>query len=67
MRKTTVFASLRLSLKMRNGELKEEVNESQKEGVRVRNRGRRWVDAGLSQTVIDCVKQHSWSSSISHQ
>ena len=33
MRKTTVFASLRLSLKMRNGVLKEAVNESQKEGV----------------------------------
>ena len=33
MRKTTVFASLRLSLKIRNGVLKEEVNESQKEGV----------------------------------
>ena len=33
MRKTTVFASLRLSLKMRNGIFKEEVNESQKEGV----------------------------------
>ena len=33
MRKTIVFASLRLSLKMRNGVLKEEVNESQKEGV----------------------------------
>ena len=33
MRKTTVFASLRLSLKMRNGVLKEEVSESQKEGV----------------------------------
>ena len=33
MRKTTMFASLRLSLKMRNGVLKEEVSESQKEGV----------------------------------
>ena len=33
MKKTTVFASLRLSLRMRNGVLKEEVSESQKEGV----------------------------------
>ena len=33
MRKTTVFASLRLSLRMRNGVLKEDVSESQKEGV----------------------------------
>ena len=33
MKKTTVFASLRISLRMRNGVLKEEVNESQKEGV----------------------------------
>ena len=33
MRKTTVFASLRLSLRMRNGVLKEELWESQKEGV----------------------------------
>ena len=33
MRKTTVFASLRLSLRMRNGVLKEEVSESQNEGV----------------------------------
>ena len=30
-----MFASLRLSLKMRNGVLKEEVSESQKEGVEV--------------------------------
>ena len=33
MKKTTVFASLRVSLRMRNGVLKEEVSESQKEGV----------------------------------
>ena len=33
MRKTTVFASLRLSLRMRNGVLKEEMSESQKEGI----------------------------------
>ena len=33
MKKTTVFASLRLSLRMRNGVLKEEVSDSQKEGV----------------------------------
>ena len=33
MKKTTVFASLRLSLRMRNVVLKEEVSESQKEGV----------------------------------
>ena len=33
MKKTTVFASLRLSLGMRNGVLKEEMSESQKEGV----------------------------------
>ena len=33
MKKTTVFASLRLSLRMRNGVLKEEVSESQMEGV----------------------------------
>ena len=30
---TTVFASLRLSLRMRKGVFKEEVSESQKEGV----------------------------------
>ena len=35
MRKTTVFASLRLSLRMRNGVLKEQVSESQKEGIEV--------------------------------
>ena len=33
MKKTTVFASLRLSLRMGNGVLKEEVSESQKEGL----------------------------------
>ena len=33
MKKTTVFASLRLSLRMRKGVFKEEVSESQKEGV----------------------------------
>ena len=33
MKKTTVFASLRISLRMRKGVFKEEVNESQKEGV----------------------------------
>ena len=33
MKKTTVFASLRMSLRMRNGVFKEEVSESQKEGV----------------------------------
>ena len=32
MKKITVFASLRVSLRMRNGVLKEEVRESQKEG-----------------------------------
>ena len=31
---TTVFASLRLSLRMRKGVFKEEVSESQKEGVK---------------------------------
>ena len=30
MKNTTVFASLRISLRMRNGVLKEEVSESQK-------------------------------------
>ena len=35
MKKTTVFASLRISLRMRKGAFKEEVNESQKEGVEV--------------------------------
>ena len=24
--------------------------------------GRRWADAGISQIVIDCVKQHPWIS-----
>ena len=33
MKKTTVFASLRLSLRMRKGVFKEEVSESQKEEV----------------------------------
>ena len=33
MKRTTVFASLRLSLRMKNGVLKEEVSESQMEGV----------------------------------
>ena len=33
MKKTTMFASLRLSLRMRNVVLKEEVSESQKEGI----------------------------------
>ena len=33
MKKTTVFASLRISLRMRKGLFKEEVSESQKEGV----------------------------------
>ena len=33
MKKTTVFASLRISLRMRKGVFKEEVSESQKEGV----------------------------------
>ena len=33
MKKTTVFASLRISLKMWKGVFKEEVSESQKEGV----------------------------------
>ena len=33
MKKTTMFASLRLSLRMRNGVLKEEMSESQKEGI----------------------------------
>ena len=33
MKKTIVFASLRLSLRMRKGVFKEEVSESQKEGV----------------------------------
>ena len=36
MRKTTVFASLRLSLRMRKGVFKEEVSESQKEGEKQR-------------------------------
>ena len=33
MKKTTVFASLRTSLRMRKGVFKEEVSEPQKEGV----------------------------------
>ena len=33
MKKTTVFASLRLSLRMRKGVLKEEVSEFLKEGL----------------------------------
>ena len=33
MKKTTVFASLRLSLRMRKGVFKEEVSESLKEGL----------------------------------
>ena len=33
MKKTTVFASLRLSLRMRKGVLKEEVSEFPKEGL----------------------------------
>ena len=33
MKKTTQFASLRISLRMRNGVFKEEMSESQKEGV----------------------------------
>ena len=33
MKKVAVFASLRLSLRMRKGVFKEEVSESQKEGV----------------------------------
>ena len=32
MKETTVFASLRLSLRMRKGVFKEEMSESQKEG-----------------------------------
>ena len=62
-----MFASLRLSLRIRKGVFKEEVNESQKEGVKgEKHRGRRWADAGLSQTVTGCVKQHSWINSIDH-
>ena len=33
MKKTTVFASLRISLRMRNGVFKEEMSESWKEGL----------------------------------
>ena len=33
MKKTTVFASLRISLRMRNGVFKEEMSESRKEGL----------------------------------
>ena len=33
MKKTTVFASLRISLRVRKGVFKEEVSESQKEGL----------------------------------
>ena len=33
MKKTTVFASLRISLRMRKGVFKEEMSEFQKEGV----------------------------------
>ena len=33
MKKTAVFASLRLPLRLRKGLFKEEVSESQKEGV----------------------------------
>ena len=33
MKRVAVFASLRLSLRMRKGVFKEEVSESQKEGV----------------------------------
>ena len=33
MRKTTVFASLRISLRVRKGVFKEEVSESPKQGV----------------------------------
>lgn len=45
---------------MRKDVFKEEVNESQKGGMeRERHRGMKWVNAGLSQTVIDCVKQPS--------
>ena len=67
MKNTPVFASLRLSLRMRKGVFKEEVSESPKEGLEGEKQRQEMVDAGLSQTVIDCVKQHSWRSSISHQ
>ena len=33
MKKTTAFASLRISLRLRKGVFKEEMSESQKEGV----------------------------------
>ena len=64
MKKTTVFASLRISLRLRNGVLKEEVSESQKEGVEGEKQ-RQQVRGCRSKS--DCVKQHSWSSSISQQ
>ena len=67
MRKTTVFVSLRLSLKMRNGVLKEEVNESQKEGVEGEKQRQEMGGCMSKSDSHDCVKQHSWSSSISHQ
>ena len=58
MKKTTVFASLRLSLRMRNVVLKEEVSESQKEGVEGEKQ-RQEMGGCRSKSVIDCVKQHS--------
>ena len=66
MKKTTVFAPLRISLRMRKGVFKEEVSESQKEGVE-REKQRQEMGACRSKAVSHCVKQHSWSSSISHQ
>ena len=61
-----MFASLRLSLKMRNGVLKEEVSESQKEGVEGEKQ-RQEMGGCWSKSDSHCVKEHSWSSSISHQ
>ena len=43
MNKTTVFASLRISLRMRKGVFKEEVSESQKEGVEAEKQMRRFI------------------------
>ena len=66
MKKTTQFASLRISLRMRNGVFKEEMSESQKEGVDGEKQ-RQEMGACRSKAVSHCVKQHSWISSISHQ
>ena len=50
MKKTTVFAPLRISLRMRKGVFKEEVSESQTEGVEGEKQ-RQEMGAGRSKAV----------------